>query len=111
MAIGEEIKPGQTQGLSSEAREAIRRIIGSRILIGYFELNKCFQIARGKGVGLHKIRQWETEGMPHQHHPDDRFYFYSWDEVWAWYETRGRSRRKGNGKQQITTQTWLNKDK
>jgi hypothetical protein len=93
--------------LSAEAEAAIAAVISTRIVISYRELNLCFRIARGVGVGLHKIREWEREGMPHQHHPDDRYYHYCWSEVWEWYCLRGRARKQPNSPSVVTSQTWL----
>jgi len=98
--------PSPTQHLSPEAEAAISAVIGNRLVISYAELNECFRIARGKGVGRHTIREWEDEGMPHHHHPEDRFYFYRWDEVWAWYCQRGQTRTPRPKPSTITTQSW-----
>lgn len=97
---------GTTQ-LSVEAEAAIAAVIGTRIVISYRELDRCFRIARGVGVGLHTIRAWEEEGMPHHHHPEDRFFYYSWPAVWEWYCKRGAVRRTQKTTSTITTQTWI----
>lgn len=107
-----EIRESQdTQGINAEAKEAIERVISNRIVISYSELNQCFRIARGVGVGLHTIREWESAGMPHQHHPEDRYYFYVWAEVWAWYRLRGKTRKTVLNESNIAMQTWIGSSK
>ena len=98
---------GSATQLSAEAEAAIADVIGTRIVISYRELDQCFRIARGVGVGLHTIRAWEVEGMPHHHHPGDRFFFYTWAEVWAWYCLRGQARKQPISPSPITSQSWL----
>lgn len=99
--------PHSTHHLSPEAEAAISAIIASRLVISFAELNECFRIARGVGVGRHKIRQWEEEGMPHHHHPEDRYYFYTWEDVWAWYCQRGQVRKPRPAASSITSQSWI----
>ena len=93
--------------LSAEAEAAIAAVIGTRIVISFRELDQCFRIARGVGVSLHTVRDWEDEGMPHHHHPEDRFYYYSWPEVWEWYCKRGAVRKTRKSPSTVTTQTWI----
>jgi len=99
--------PSSTHHLSPEAEAAISAVIGNRLQISYRELDECFRIARGVGVGRHKIREWEDQGMPHHHHPEDRFYYYVWRDVWAWYCQRGQTRTPRPKSSTITAQTWI----
>ena len=91
--------------LSQEAKTAIDAIIDSRILISFRDLNACFKLARGIGIGRHTLREWETEGMPVHHHSKDRYYFYRFYDVWAWYSTRGASHTT-KPSSAITAQSW-----
>ena len=97
--------PGPGADLSADAQNAIACVIGSRLLLSFRELDACFRIARGTGVGRHTLRDWEDAGMPHHHHPGDRFYFYSWPDTWAWYCARGETRSHPVASP-ITAQSW-----
>ena len=101
-----ETEPKTSLDLSAEAQQAIAKVIGPRLLIAFRELDRCFTIARGTGVGRHTLRDWEADGMPHHHHPGDRYYFYSWPDVWAWYCVRGATRKQPITSLPITAQTW-----
>lgn len=92
-------------GLTQEAKAAIDDIIASRIVISFRELNACFRAARGIGISRHTLKDWQAEGMPVHHHPNDRFYFYHFWEVWAWYCARGSSPKKTTATH-ITAQSW-----
>lgn len=100
-------KPALTQASAA----AIADVIGNRILIPFTVLDKCFRIARGVGVSLHTVRGWEDEGMPHQHHPEDRYYYYDWDAVWRWYCERGRARRSKPKINPVLSQSWTERHK
>lgn len=92
--------------LTQAAASAIAEVIGTRILIPFAVLDTCFRIARGTGVSLHTVRRWEQDGMPHQHHPEDRYYYYDWEAVWQWYCARGRIRKPKPKLSPFLSQTW-----
>jgi hypothetical protein len=67
---------------------SIEEIHAGRDVITARDVVECIKVKTGRSISVNTIIAWRAMDMPGAFNPPgQRYWFYTWELLWAWYQT------------------------